>query len=251
MDRRRFLSRLPAVAPRRGRFEQNVAALAKKLGFSTDLTGAKLVGRYKSGAPIERRRFQPGPYIPPSTDPSDANLGNPALGKSNTLNNNFEFGDDPDGAICPLAAHIRKAYPRDEVTPAGAPEDSESSTQTRRLLRRGIPYGLPFVPHDPTSAQGDRGLLFFCYQNDIENHFEFVQRFWVNNAAFPPTPPGTPALPSAPGEDPIIAQSTSGPMLVDPKKAAVSISHFVTTVGGEYFFSPSISTLQAIGGGSI
>lgn len=223
-------------------FEQNVATLAKTLGWSTELTGAKLVGRYKSGAPIEQRKFQSGPYTPPSTDPGDPNYGNPALGNSNTLNNNFEFSNDPNGAICPLSAHIRKAYPRDEDT--GKP-DPESNTQTRRLLRRGIPYGAPFDPDDPLSANEDRGLLFLCYQNDIENHFEFVQTRLVNNADFPP------GAPAAPGEDPIIAQSDTAPMLIDPEKPQIDVKHFVTTTGGEYFFAPSISALQDIGSGSI
>jgi deferrochelatase/peroxidase EfeB len=90
-------------------------------------------------------------------------------------------------------------------------------------------------------------LLFYCYQSDIENQFEFVQRFWVNSADFPPNPSGS----GAPGVDPIIAQSPSGPMLIDPAKAPVDVNHFVTTTGGEYFFSPSIRALQGIGDGSI
>jgi Dyp-type peroxidase family len=235
-------------------FADNVATLAKKLGWSTDLTGAKLVGRYKSGAPIEQRKFQSGPYSPPSTDPGDLSNGNPALGNSHTVNNNFEFGEDRDGSICPLSAHIRKAYPRDEVT--GKP-DPESDTQKRRLLRRGIPYGAPFVPHDPRSAKEDRGLLFLCYQNDIQEHFEFVQKCFVNKADFPPgaTPPGaTPPgalVPEVPGEDPIVAQSATAPMLIDPKKPPIDVKHFVTTTGGEYFFSPSIGALRGIGRGSI
>jgi Dyp-type peroxidase family len=223
-------------------FEDNVATLAKTLGWSTDLTGAKLVGRYKSGAPIEQRKYQSAPYTPPSTDPGDPNHGNPALGNSPTLNNNFEFAGDPDGAICPLSAHIRKAYPRDEDT--GQPHP-ESNTQKRRLLRRGIPYGAPFDPHNPGSAKEDRGRLFLCYQNDIEEHFEFVQKYLVNNANFPPGA-------ASPGEDPIIAQSAEGPMrIADPKGPPVDIKHFVTTTGGEYFFSPSISALQDIGSGAI
>jgi Dyp-type peroxidase family len=230
-------------------FERHVSELTQALGWSIDLTGAKLVGRYKSGAPIEQRKFQPGPYTPPSTDPGDPDHGNPGLGNNSSLNNNFEFRDDLRGAFCPLASHIRKTYPRDEVTPAG-PENSESSTQKRRLLRRGIPYGPPFVAHDPASAQIDRGLLFFCYQSDIANQFEFVQRAWVNSAGFPPDPSGS-ANPPAPGEDPIIAQSPNGPMLIDPAKAPVDVHHFVTTTGGEYFFSPSVRALQGIGDGSI
>jgi deferrochelatase/peroxidase EfeB len=94
-------------------------------------------------------------------------------------------------------------------------------------------------------------LLFFCYQSDIQNQFEFVQRAWVNNADFPPNPPGTADRPGAPGQDPIIAQSPNGPMLIDPGKGPVDVHHFVTTTGGEYFFSPSIKALRGIGDGSI
>jgi Dyp-type peroxidase family len=223
-------------------FEQHVETLAKKLGWSVELTGAKLVGRYKSGAPIEQQRSQSGPYTPPSTDPGDPIFGNAALGDSNALNNNFEFSGDPQGAICPMSAHIRKAYPRDEVT---GYTGRENHTQTHRLLRRGIPYGPPYVPYDPSSAKEDRGLLFLCYQNDIEEHFEFVQKSFVNNANFPPGAPG------APGEDPIIAQSATGPMRIDPQKSPIDVKHFVTTTGGEYFFAPSISALRGIGSGAI
>jgi Dyp-type peroxidase family len=229
-------------------FESEVRRLANQLGWSEDLTGAKLVGRYKSGAPIEQRKFQPGPYTPPSTDPGRASDGNPALGNNNALNNNFEFGDDSRGAICPVAAHIRKAYPRDEVTPAG-PENSEPSTQTRRILRRGIPYGPSFIPHDPDSARAERGLLFLCYQNSIANHFEFIQTAWVNNPKFPPRAPapGAPELSDDAGQDPIIAQSANGSMLINPDKPPVTVAHFVTTTGGEYFFSPAINVLRDIG----
>lgn len=227
-------------------FDKHLTTLADSLGWSKDLTGAKLVGRYKSGAPIEKRKFHPGPYTPPSTDPGSKKTGNTALGNNSTLNNNFEFGDDPDGTLCPLSAHIRKTYPRDGLTPAGK-KDSESHTQTRRLLRRGIPYGAPYDSRDPESPSIDRGLLFFCYQIDIEKQFEFVQQKWVNNQDFPPKPDEVPSLPGVPGEDPIIAQSAKGDMLITPEKDPVSIQHFVTTTGGEYFFSPSISTLQKIG----
>jgi Dyp-type peroxidase family len=231
-------------------FNKAVHDLAKLLGWSEELTGAKLVGRYKSGCPIEQRKFQPSPYHPPSTDPGDANHGNPALANSNTLNNNFEFADDPQGANCPMSAHIRKAYPRDEETPAGA-ANSESATQTHRLLRRGIPYGESYHPQVPGSGNVDRGLLFFAYQSDIASQFEFVQNAWINNPAFPPNPAGQPPLKGAPGQDPIIAQSPKGDMLIDPARMPVSVSHFVTTTGGEYFFSPSIAVLESIGSGAL
>jgi len=221
-------------------FQQQLQKLATAQGLHIDLMGAKLVGRYKTGCPLEIRKFQTAPVSP--TDPG---LTDPALADSDTLNNNFEFGDDPQGATCPLAAHIRKAYPRDEQTLPNA-IDSESDTQTHRLLRRGIPFGGSFNAPKGGGANDPRGLLFLAYQTDLERQFEFVQSKWVNNANFPPFPKG-----SQPGEDPIISQSGQGPFELSPGKPTIAVSHFVTTTGGEYFFAPSISTLQKIGAGSI
>ncbi len=173
-------------------FRKQVQDLATRLKSHRDLVGAKLVGRYASGCPLEERAFQPGPFTPSPTDPGEAKKGgNAALADSDSLNNDFEFADDPDGAICPLGAHIRKAYPRDERTPPISQEDSESATQTHRLLRRGIPFGNSFGAPRGGGANDPRGLLFLAYQSDIERQFEFVQRLWVNNAAFPAFPKGT------------------------------------------------------------
>ena len=232
---RRLAQNVPA-------FKSHVASLAAAQGIHVDLMGAKLVGRYKSGCPIEARKFHPGRFAPSSTDPAN---NQPELADNDTLNNNFEFGDDADGAVCPLAAHIRKAYPRDEVTLLAAPDNSEADTQTHRLLRRGIPFGRSIGAEAGGADDDARGLLFQCYQRSIENQFEFVQSQWVNAANFPPgnVPP--------PGEDPIIAQSPSGPFQLQANGAPITVQHFVTTTGGEYFFAPSIDALADIGNGAI
>jgi Dyp-type peroxidase family len=220
-------------------FHQQIASIAASSQLTPDLVGAKLVGRYKSGCPVERREFQPPGTWPQSKDPG---IAKPELGASNTLNNNFEFGDDALGAVCPLASHIRKAYPRDEITPVPNPDDSESDTQTHRLLRRGIPFGGSFGAAHGGKASDSRGLVFQCFQKSIATQFEFVQKQWVNNASFPPAPTGV-----VPGEDPIIAQSPSGTFQIDPNKPNIPVAHFVTTTGGEYFFAPSVSALQQLG----
>lgn len=223
-------------------FDQHLAQLVTQTGLSLDLVGAKLVGRYQSGCPVEERHFQPQPFVPATTDPG---IATPLLANDDTLNLNFEFGDDATGATCPLAAHIRKAYPRDEQTLQNNC-DSEPSTQTHRLLRRGIPFGASRGPGPGGLPTDPRGLLFFCYQKDIQKQFEFVQSSWVNDATFPPFPKGV-----TPGEDPIIAQSTSGTFQLDPNKLNISVQHFVTTTGGEYFFAPSIDALQKLGNNKI
>jgi Dyp-type peroxidase family len=252
---------------------------------SYEVMGAKLVGRYPSGSPLEmtnneealvqagtlRKNFDPAVGDPalrfpqilgddPNSAPSQY-VGN--LPEDDRLDNNFEYGDDPDGTIVPRAAHIRKAYPRDSATPGGG----ESSTQGHRLMRRGIPFGTSFrtslgatshggVPG--VEEPGDRGLLFLCYQSSLERQFEFVQANWVNLETFPGNPT-TPAPVNGQwfsdldandpdGQDPIIAQSTPAGQVKVPgaAKPHLMMQHFVTTTGGEYFFQPSIDSLRTV-----
>ncbi len=220
------------------RFNAFVDETATVEHISPDLLGAKLVGRYKSGCPLERTKDEPADLDPQIADPS---LADPSL-LSEAKINNLEYGSDTDGAIVPRAAHIRKTYPRDEATPGGG----EADTQTHRLLRRGIPYGEPYDSGAQTgspqagdsSFPHDRGLLFLCYQRSIEDQFELVQSLWVNSPRFPE---------EGDGEDPIIAQASETRALHAPNLSRpLSIPQFVTTTGGEYFFAPSISALGTL-----
>ena len=208
-------------------FRAFVAETARTQGMSEDLLGAKLVGRYKSGAPLAITGAK-------SRDPG---ASHPALLTDAEINN-FEFAeDDPNGDVVPLAAHIRKAYPRDEDTPDGGEED----TQTHRVLRRGIPYG-ESLPAGAASNDGDdRGLLFLCYQASISRQFETIQRHFVNDPDFPE---------AGAGQDPIITQSPATGSFTLPggrPNHIALMTRFVTTTGGEYFFQPSISALSQLG----
>ncbi len=208
--------------------------------MSVEQAGAKLVGRYESGAPREPVE---GVATPPDYAAGDPSKQFPQILDESHINN-FEYQEtDATGDNVPLAAHIRKTYPRDEATIGGG----EADTQTHRILRRGIPFGKPFrsaAPTDNPYGQADfphdRGLIFACYQASIARQFETVQQAWANAPGFPA---------EGAGQDPIISQSTptrqfnlpgGDPVQVDP------FQQWVTMTGGEYFFQPSIGALQQL-----
>jgi Dyp-type peroxidase family len=202
-------------------------------GLSVDLLGAKLVGRYRSGAPLELANNDQAD--PGTTDPN-------AVDKDHI--NDFEYAGDPDGTRVPRAAHIRKAYPRDQDPPG------EVEAERRRILRRGIPFGHSFhrgaevaSPYaDMPQFPQDRGLCFACYQRSIVDQFEFIQQSWVNTDSFPNTGDGV---------DPLISQQTSPRSFHlpgAPTDPVQLVAQWVKTTGGEYFFAPSISALSEFTG---
>ena len=71
-----------------------------------------------------------------------------------------DYSRDPDGDVIALDSHIRLANPR-------TPE-----TQSSLMMRRGYSYSLGVT----NSGQLDMGLLFICYQHDLEKGFLTVQK---------------------------------------------------------------------------
>lgn len=224
-----------------GGFNQFVSQNAPANGLSEELLGAKLVGRYKSGAPLERTRDQ-GPDIDPGA--GDPSVADPSLLGSSKINN-FDYDADADGQLVPRAAHIRKTNPRSSAFPGKAESDRH------RILRRGVPYGPEFSPQEqpyqgntpPTDTQ-DRGLLFLCYQSSIARGFAFIQSQWVNQNDFPN---------AGDGRDPIISQDVTEPQFTlprTPQALHLTLQRWVITTGGEYFFSPSIAAIKQLAGTS-
>jgi Dyp-type peroxidase family len=213
-------------------FRRFVRESAARLGIDPELLAARMVGRWKSGAPLE---------LAPLRD--DA-----ALGRDEKRNNDFGFGDDRYQRKCPYAAHIRKVYPRDDVALAEA--------QRHRIIRAGIPFG-PEVQPGETTTRHSRGLMFVCYQTSIERQFEFIQRNYANNPDFVrgKMRPGGGAV--SPGFDPIIGQAPGGgaremeePFSNYPsgnRRTTLEMPRqFVVLTAAAYFFMPSISALRTV-----
>jgi Dyp-type peroxidase family len=180
--------------------------------------GAKLVGRWPSGARLGDETSDPG--VDPDSEDDRLRLAPSDLA-------------DDDGQRCPLFAHVRKAYPR---------EVEAADPQRHRIIRRGIPYGPPYVP-GTAEASAERGLLFLAFQADIGRQFEHIQREWLNSHEYP-------GRPGEPGADPVVGQPAERRPIdlvrADGTVARFELAKFVTTLGGGYFFVPSIRLLKEL-----
>jgi Dyp-type peroxidase family len=218
-------------------FRSFVEEQSSGLDEPSERLGAQLVGRWASGAPLAL-----------SPDADDL-----ALAQDGARNNAFGYSDDPSGFHTPRFAHIRKVHPRDQ-----GPNPPDLDGQHRRLLRRGIPYGVQVAASAGAEEDShDRGLLFICAQSSIEQQFQFIQQRWSNDPNFPQGPtqavegyqptPGDPAD----GPDPISGQhhGQGADTLRRDRVAPTPVGplrQFVRTTGGEYFFCPGLAGLRAL-----
>ena len=143
---------IPAIPPARATNRDEEALL-----------GAKMVGRWQSGAPLA---------VSPETD-------DPELGADPRRNNDFLYGDDLRGFKCPAGSHARRANPRDAL-------DHEGSVNARlhRMIRRGTSYGPPLPDGVLDDDGADRGIIFVFAGAHLHRQFEFVKTQWINDGIF-------------------------------------------------------------------
>lgn len=160
----------------------------------------------------------------------------------------FRYQDDPQGIRCPVTAHLRRMNTRDALDPraSAAPADRMGSAlnNRRRILRRGLPYG------SRDDAQGEHGIVMLSHCSALARQFEFVQQQWLNFG-----------LDFNAGNDscPLVGNHSAGARFViaaDPASGrapfiATALPQFVSTRGGDYFFTPSMTALRMIGMGVI
>nr|UOK93808.1 atlH [Penicillium chrysogenum]UOO01264.1 AtlH [Penicillium chrysogenum] len=207
-------------------FNNYLKAESQKLHLTSDQLGARMMGRWKSGCPVE---------LHPDQD-------NPALARMNEFNYNPESGSN-----CPFAAHMRKVKPRID----------NRDRDMNDIMRRGIPYGPEVGADEANVTKLDRGLIFTCYQSSISNGFQEIQRQWINKSTFPDGKEDY-IGDQNPGQDCIVGQLVGRPRndrdkvlttaICNGKGEHTSTSYtpFIQSHGGDYFFSPSISLLQAM-----
>ncbi len=204
---------------------------------STELCGAKLMGRWRNGAPLSRFPVAPGSLS----------------GKVDENEFEFRTNKDETGMRCPIGAHTRRANPRDALL-GSSPRSSWAEVQRHRILRRGRPYG-PQLPGWPDPEKmlkqaagapdtGSRGMYFICINADIAEQFEHVQQRWLNDPTF--------VNPANLEVDPIVGRTRARSRFTVPRdptpvllgEHGVSCERFVRMRGGGYFFLPSRRALS-------
>ena len=184
-----------------------------------ELIAAKLVGRWRSGAPLT---------LAPDAD-------DPALGADPHRNNHFDYSKDPQGRQAPFGCHIRRMNPRDTKL------SRLTDVNIHRLIRRGTTYGPPY-DSNALSEKDDtvpRGAIFLFISAKAMATMEFLQQEWINDGNF---------IGVGDERDPIIGVQKEDAIFTIPKDPVRRRIHGIETFnvlrGGEYFFLPSLSALK-------
>lgn len=217
------------------KLHQNVATFrhyldehASRYGGGKEKLAAKFIGRWRDGTPLE--------LSPDSEDP--------ALVNDPARSTNFTYGKDSEGIRCPIGAHIRRVNPRDTFGFGGA------LINRRRIMRRGLPYGV-YTPADKAANDADEhGVVFIVLNASISRQFEFVQQQWVQYGN--DSHQGSdrdPLLGAHDGRGKFMIQGDTNAS--NPPYMCTALPSFVETRGGDYFFMPSLTALRLIATNSV
>jgi Dyp-type peroxidase family len=182
-----------------------------------ELIAAKLMGRWRSGAPL---------VLSPNKD-------DPDLGADPQRNNDFNYAKmDPYGYAVPLGSHIRRMNPR----------DTAANMNRRRMIRRGGTYGPP-LPEGAPEDGVERGIAAFVGCASLIRQYEFAQNVWANDRTFHEL---------GNERDPIIGTHDGTLEFKIPKrpirKVIKGLPAFTTVRGGAYFFLPGLKALRYLAG---
>ena len=186
---------------------------------SGELLAAKMIGRWRSGAPL---------VLSPEQD--DEKLGADAA-----RNNDFSYKSDEYGKKCPFGSHIRRLNPRDSK------DFILADVRLHRIIRKPLAFG-SIVPPEIIEDDGqERGQFFVGISAKAMDTLEFLQGQWINDGNFANL-----------GEekDPMVGLNEGEGVFTVPqeplRKRYHGLQTFNTLEGGEYCFIPSISALKWI-----
>jgi hypothetical protein len=203
---------------------EDVLATGREASIGTGLTrkaalreivAANLCGRWRNGVPLALSPNTDNPS--PAVDPTD-----------------FDFIGD---SRCPYGSHIRRSNPR------GGQIVQRVANHSRRLVRRGMPYGPAYDPANPDTEE--RGLLGNFIGANLGAQFEAVSCDWLNLGLQDPRITGS--------NDPMVGANDPATSWFDlPLKSGATIRlqglpRFVATRGGAYTFLPSLSAIRFLG----
>jgi deferrochelatase/peroxidase EfeB len=210
-----------------------------------------MLGRHTSGQPLIAPQCESIRGVP-SSDPQ----------------NRFTYDADPEGRICPLAAHARRANPRTGDMPGGSRQglisrllrtlgflrtdlrsDLMASSRFHRVIRRGREFGTwvsPDAAMQPECPDPQSGINFICLNGNISRQFEFVQNAWLASAKFnglfdegDPLTGNRLPFPVGHATDCFSMLQQNG-----VARRFQGVPAFVTVRGGGYFFLPGLRALR-------
>jgi len=215
-----------------------------------ELVAAKMCGRWFDGTPLvvspdgEDKKLKDFDY-------TNFNYHTP------TPNQQGPRVADDAGALCPYAAHIRRANPRDDGNVKGnEPVNGKPAyADIHRVLRRASPYGPPYHEDEPFTVQ--RGLVGLFIGANLNDQFQFIMGQWISSGGFrnPDKSPNTSGI------DPLFGPQLSDGDPDDHKfayntgkgvyKELPGLTRFIRTDGSLYLFLPGIAGLKYISEGKI
>jgi deferrochelatase/peroxidase EfeB len=204
--------------------EAKIGAGLSRPAALRELVAANLCGRWRDGTPLALSADAPDP----KADLTD-----------------FDYVGVGDSR-CPHGAHIRRCNPR------GGQIVQRIANNSRRLVRRGVPYGPPYDPanpYDPAKPydgdEPERGLLGNFIGASLGAQFEAMSCDWLNLGLQDPRITGS--------NDPISGANDPRTSWFDlPLKSGDPIRlpgfpQFVSTRGGAYTFLPSLKAIEYLG----
>ncbi len=186
-------------------------------GALREIVAANLCGRWRDGTPLALSADAPDPKV------SDSN---------------FDYVGE---SRCPYGAHIRRCNPR------GGQIVQRVANNSRRLVRRGVPYGPLYDPtkRDSDKPEAERGLLGNFIGASLGAQFEALSCDWLNLGLQDPRITGS-NDPVAGANDPVTSWFDL-PLKSGSTIRLRGLPRFVWTRGGAYTFLPSIAAIRFLG----